>query len=103
MKTKHAPMDTEQKPDFYALGIDDWKNQFKALDESVWTNEIEGHAKTVAAGCEKIWTDYVTPLRSALQEIVSCQDDPEKSLANLNGAIRNAKSLLQKHQPNKVK
>jgi hypothetical protein len=91
-------MDTEQKPDFELMS-----ESYADANERRGCSSWLGLRKGNKAGMEEIWTDYVTPLRSALQEIVSCQDDPEKSLANLNGAIRNAKSLLQKHQPNKVK
>jgi len=44
----------------------------------------------------QVLQNRLSSFESALTEIISCQDDPEKSLANLNGAIRNAKELIQK-------
>jgi hypothetical protein len=44
----------------------------------------------------QVLQNRLSSLESVLGEIISCQYDPEKSLANLNGAIRNAKELIGK-------
>jgi hypothetical protein len=69
---------------------------FLTTDVAVHSCECEN--VTVSCGLSSI--EYVPlkkyqALQSVLMEIISCQDDPEKSLANLNGVIRNAKELIK--------
>jgi hypothetical protein len=68
------------------------------LTTDVVVHSCECENVTVSDGLSSI--EYVPlkkyqALQSVLMEIISCQDDPEKSLANLNGVIRNAKELIK--------
>jgi hypothetical protein len=108
-------MDTEQKPEIKMIKLYDradgvrghfcvgrerngyhefWTGTKFSGFGHLYTNEKE--AQSIADTLNELFSlrSENKQLKEAIQEIISCQDDPEKSLANLNGAIRDAKQLI---------
>jgi hypothetical protein len=76
----NTPMDTEQKPDFKSAAIAHVTKIYGSCKANDYPDYIR--VDSFVAGCDKIWTDYVTPLQSQLSEAEKRIKELEEQLIN---------------------